>query len=552
MGFNLADILKDVSDSDTGREQIEYISLELIDQDPNNFYELSEVPALADNISLCGLQQPIRVRKQENGRYQIVSGHRRRAALEMLVIDGYEKWQEAPCIVEQDAVSPTLQQLRLIYANANTRKMTSAELGEQAKQVEELLYRLKEEGYDFPGRMRDHVAEAVKLSKTKLARLKVIRENLIKDWEKLYKKNHLAESVAYELAQLSAERQKLIWDTRKDDFARRHISASLIDRYAERFKLIEKLKCPKTKKKCDNCEQKICAAVRIDHFGYFECYRCCSDCSRLLSCRYACPKMADKTKQLRAERKENRQAEQIAKEEKEKPTIDFIRTVYDRVRTAREKTKTSIQDYFDLQGKYLSTKNGDKFEQLEQDFGKITVNTNLPFGHSLTASGLMILCRVADGLGCSVDYLLGRTNRMEFVPETDTDGSQKTVPESGTYWNIDAPEVPGDYILMLGDPYSSEPKYEKWEWNGAEWRNTFGAFFPDIDGEIRGWIPVPKMPGAVSNSGTGINDSCITGMSPTGYCGAAAYCNTEHTCCLQCYNTSCNGRCGWAEEVGDG
>ena len=63
----------------------------------------------------------------------------------------------------QDEASPELQQLRLIYANANTRTMTGAELAEQAAQVEKLLYQLKEQGYEFPGRMRDHVAQALSL-----------------------------------------------------------------------------------------------------------------------------------------------------------------------------------------------------------------------------------------------------------------------------------------------------------------------------------------------------------------------------------------------------
>ena len=42
--FDLASVLSDVSKLDTGnpngREQIEYIPLELIDPDPNNFYEI--------------------------------------------------------------------------------------------------------------------------------------------------------------------------------------------------------------------------------------------------------------------------------------------------------------------------------------------------------------------------------------------------------------------------------------------------------------------------------------------------------------------------------
>lgn len=73
MAFDLGDLLKDVSKLDTDREQIEYIPLQNILRDPNNFYQLSDVAQLADNISFCGLQQPIRVRPQPDapGKYII-------------------------------------------------------------------------------------------------------------------------------------------------------------------------------------------------------------------------------------------------------------------------------------------------------------------------------------------------------------------------------------------------------------------------------------------------------------------------------------------------
>ena len=66
-----------VSKSDTDREAIEYIGLDKLEADPGNFYSLDGLEDLASNIQLCGLQQPIRVRPSEDGRYVIVSGHRR-------------------------------------------------------------------------------------------------------------------------------------------------------------------------------------------------------------------------------------------------------------------------------------------------------------------------------------------------------------------------------------------------------------------------------------------------------------------------------------------
>lgn len=88
--FNVMDVLGEqlagVAElNTTGPEQIEYIDIGLLDGDERNFYHLTDIDELADNIQMCGLQQPIRVRAGEGGRFTIVSGHRRRAALAQLV-----------------------------------------------------------------------------------------------------------------------------------------------------------------------------------------------------------------------------------------------------------------------------------------------------------------------------------------------------------------------------------------------------------------------------------------------------------------------------------
>lgn len=479
--FNLAALLAEVSEPDAGREQIEYIPLDLLDSDPNNFYELTDIPALADNIALCGLQQPIRVRQQETGRYMIVSGHRRRAALEMLVSDGYEKFQEAACIVEKDEVSSSLQQLRLIYANAATRKLTAAEISEQAVQVEKLLYQLKEEGYEFPGRMRDHVAEAVKVSKTKLARLKVIRENLSKCWMPFWKKNSLAESTAYELAQLSDEKQQLIWNSRKTDSDRECIHASSIARYAERFEELEKLKCKKNKKQpCGNCQNKMKKAVDLGEWTYFQCGECCSTCSILASCKYACPKLADKVKRMRVENKEKRQANKAAQEKKDKPTIDFIQGVYTRLGIARAAAKVSVEDLFDAQAKYKSPKDMKEMEDLESGSAKVTPYTNLPFGYSVQAGMAEKFVRVADLLNCSIDFLLGRSEDMRPVPGWQT----------GYPWNF------GEYVVLVRYDSAKNPTPEKMHWTEDGWE-MLGVSFDETcpDAVIVGWIPMPEEDG---------------------------------------------------------
>ena len=92
MKFDMGEFAKSlgtVSESDHSEELI-YLPLADLVSDENNFYALSEIPDLAANIELCGLQQPLRVRKDGDA-YRIVSGHRRRAALELLLKDGAKR-----------------------------------------------------------------------------------------------------------------------------------------------------------------------------------------------------------------------------------------------------------------------------------------------------------------------------------------------------------------------------------------------------------------------------------------------------------------------------
>ena len=69
-----------VPESGTARDQIVYIDVNDLEPDPRNFYSLSDIEGLMDNIALFGVQQPLRVRADpmDPDKWIIVSGHRRR------------------------------------------------------------------------------------------------------------------------------------------------------------------------------------------------------------------------------------------------------------------------------------------------------------------------------------------------------------------------------------------------------------------------------------------------------------------------------------------
>ncbi len=398
-------------DTSGGREQIEYIPLERIAGDPKNFYEMPGLDELAANIELMGLQQPLRVRAdpQDPQRVIVVSGHRRRAALQKLVDDGRAEFQEVPCIRDRAGGSAALQELRLIYANSDTRVLTSAELSRQAERVEQLLYQLKEEGMEFPGRMRDHVAEACKVSKSKLARLKVIRENLIPNFAKRYQAGKLKETPAYTIAQQPAEVQKLVW---------KYSDTKYLESLSEWqvSNMIGKMK-PVLERTCHYTGGRPCMhqAALLDKlfdgtYGYKPCDRvCCDKCEKLASCKSACPLLAEKVKKLRTDRAAQNKQEKLARQEQDRPEVEAISGFWEREAAARSAAGKSVRELFQATGAYYSDAN-EKLWLERVALQEIKRGDFLPFGmYGLSLADARKLTATADLLGVTTDYLLGRT-----------------------------------------------------------------------------------------------------------------------------------------------
>ncbi len=484
-GFNLAEALGAVPDLGTtvpGREQIEYIDIDKLDADANNFYAISGVDELAANISMLGLQQPIRVRATEGDRFTIVSGHRRRAALQKLVDDGMADFRQVPCIRDKSEDSAALQELRLIFANSDTRRMTSAEIAKEAERVEALLYQLKEEGYEFPGRMRDHVAEACKVSKSKLARLKVIRDKLTEEWTPHYGKGDLSESTAYTLAQLKPEYQKVILARRRPSEPIRWLTSDEVDRFGKYFSEAEKISCKKDGGiPCDNLHQ-MCDKIASTPGWNNPCSKCCDKCGDLASCKYACPKLAEKVQKLKADAKEARRQEKKAREEADRPVIEAIQKFWTRFGEARRAAqmgwvkccKTMKISEFALGGK-------DGVAARERGEDRITTSTTLPYGYNCYLDDIRKLVSIADLFDCSLDYLLCRTDDPKGVS-----GAAVSAP-AGT-WCKGVPDHPCTVVGVF-DCGKDVPIQQIVRWDGECFRFTHGV---KIEAECVRWYPLPE------------------------------------------------------------
>lgn len=511
--FDMGDFAKTlaqpVSESGTGRQQIEYIDVDLLDGDPSNFYQLSDLDALADNIATIGLQQPIRVRDGENGHVVIVSGHRRAAAIRKLVAEGRADLRDVPCIREKDDASPALRELRLIYANSATRDLSSAEISQQAEKVRELLYRLKEEGYEFPGRMRDHVAEACNISKSKLARLDVIRKSLAPDICKVYwdgpQTKRMSEDTAYNLARLPVAIQWEVVDTYRgqatSDSGLKYLYAGIVETVAKDVDGIigSKVKCSDGGP-CTHRDMRIAHTIKVkikDRWAYCGCVRgCCANCGALQSCKSVCPKLLGKQKELKAVAKAEKQSEAAEKEARERPAIERVDAIWQRFGSLREQAGLTPKQFFekiDCPWSRLSR----RAESFEAGHEKLTPETELPFGYNVHLSDINRWLAAADALGCSVDYLMMRTNEPRMADEVAAEPRPCTGQTSLAAW-IPGGILPGDPCDVVADFVVGEDVRGRkaivrkvCQWNGSSFFFREGG--AEIDAEVVRWLALPPV-----------------------------------------------------------
>lgn len=477
--FNLAEALKNVPDMGTDREQIEYIEISQLKSDERNFYQLTDLEQLAANIELIGLQQPIRVRPDptEAGMYVVVSGHRRRAALELLVKAGNDKFLSVPCIVETSAISDAMQELRLIYANSDTRRMTSAETSKQAERVEALLYQLKEEGVEFPGRMRDHVAEACKVSKSKLARLKVIRDNLAFEYRYLWDAGELSEAVAYALAKHPQKVQRDLH--RLKTTGPKQWTECSVESSIRTYERITTRECKHSLcGKCDNSDA-VLQKIWDNSYSYKPCeYTCCANCPQLGSCKTACSHMADRAKKIKADAKEEKRQSKLAQEAKDAVIIAEIQKFWIRYAIARQRSGKTVKAVFSAMGRNYHEVYEREFLEMEKGAAKITAHSPLPYTYSFDLDSAKALIGAADCLGCSVDFLLCRTDYLNTPAKT-------------AMW-MSGEQLPEEPCEVLADFAMDEAAIRKLCWfDGEGFRFSIGGATIDLP-PIR-WMAVPEV-----------------------------------------------------------
>ena len=200
--------------SDSFIDSLKMLDVGQIIPNESNFYEMTEIEELAEDIERQGLMSVLVV-TEDNGEFHLISGHRRLAAVKLLIDEGRRKSTTVPCYIKS-AKSADETQLDLIMLNATQRKYSDSDTMREYEELERIFKAMEQAGKPVKGKIRNNIARVLNVSPAQIGKIDNIKHNAIPDVEQAVKSGGMSISTANEVAKLAPEQQKEIIENKPD------------------------------------------------------------------------------------------------------------------------------------------------------------------------------------------------------------------------------------------------------------------------------------------------------------------------------------------------
>lgn len=452
-----ASTIKPVPDSDTA-----WIPLGDIYLNPKNFYPKPDPKALedlAESIDANGILEPPTV-VRDGDQFRLISGHSRIEAVHLLQMKAPEdpRWSKVLCRILPPMTED--QELTAVIEANRQRVKPNWILAEEADRLTKAYTKRKEAGEDLPGRIRDRVAEAMQVNKTKLANLSAIKNGLkVPGIIDAWKQQRIPEAAALEIARMDLNTQYRLLDWMIDKGRSYTINEVRMFRTVWSFC---REKCPETAGFCPNAERMYNVCYR---HGEWNCAGCCKSCLKADSCTAVCQYV--KKAEPEPEIKKNPAAKD--------PRLagdTMVSAFCSRVKDLRVQTGLSRKEFAESIGEYPNTYSA---------------------WENASMAGSCSIPKLALCLGTTTDYLFGLTddpNSPAPMPEGQLaicgwmPGGTNPGPEPG--WCVGMMPLAG-----------MEPTPRSLWWDGTEW-----LFQPDgVDIRLQPlvWMRLPEYEGGAQD-----------------------------------------------------
>lgn len=193
--------------ANTLTDSIKMLDIDELHESADNFFVVERIDEFADTIlSQGGVKDNLIVTPLESGGYEIISGHRRKAAVQYLLDKGEDISRYLPCLV-QEYTNDGDKKIDLVLMNISARQISDSELWQSYETLNAILKERKDSGEKF-GRIREKLSELLGVSSAQVGKIQNIENNAIYEIKAAVKNGDISISTANEIAKLDDETQK--------------------------------------------------------------------------------------------------------------------------------------------------------------------------------------------------------------------------------------------------------------------------------------------------------------------------------------------------------
>lgn len=213
MAFKLNSILNEKTLSQAkDSHKVQYISREKILPNPynNEVYSTNNIELLSYSIEESGLLEPLIVASNGDDTYTIISGHRRKEAIDMLCSrsdDMNKKFSLVPVIVRKN--DSDIEET-LLDGNLFNREKSDAEKAKEIAEKKKKLLQRKERGEKISGKLLDLIADEMNISVHQAKKLNAINNNASESVKNAFDEGKLSTEAAYQLSKADENTQEEI------------------------------------------------------------------------------------------------------------------------------------------------------------------------------------------------------------------------------------------------------------------------------------------------------------------------------------------------------
>ena len=193
--------------ANTLTDSIQMIAIDKLHESKDNFFFIDRIEEFAETIlGQGGVKDNLIVRPLETGDYEIISGHRRKAAVQYLLDNGENISRYLPCLV-QDYADDDTKMLDIVLMNISARQISDAEMWKCYEILDKILQNKKDAGEKF-GRTREKLAEYLGVSPAQISKMQNVEHHAIPSIKEAVENGNISISTANEIAKLNTEEQE--------------------------------------------------------------------------------------------------------------------------------------------------------------------------------------------------------------------------------------------------------------------------------------------------------------------------------------------------------